>query len=155
MSGVFIMREEVQKKRMDQRYEVGNDGNIYSDGGVLEPINGVGVNIHGERKKVAYLVARAWVPNPECRPYVRHKNGDPADNRPCNLEWAEEEEVRKRGPKPKTRYCSAFTKGGDRVGVWNNPVEAALELNLDVRIVRRCLTGRQKTAGGYLWRWGA
>ena len=155
MEGVFIPRTDVQKKKLDERYEIGNDGNIYSEGGALEPIGGVGVNIHGERKKVAYLVARAWVPNPECRPYVRHKNGNVSDNRPCNLEWSEEEEVRKRGPKPKTRYCSAFRKDGERVGMWNNPSEAARDLSLDVRIVRRCLAGRQKTAGGYLWRWGA
>lgn len=154
MGGVFVPRREVQKKRLDERYEVGNDGIIYSNGGALEPIGGVGVNIHGERKKVAYLVARAWVPNPECRPYVRHKNGDPTDNRACNLEWSEKEEVRKRGPKPQTRYCMAFDKEGEKIGVFNNPTEGARELGIDPRIVRRCLAGRQKTAGGLLWRWG-
>lgn len=150
----FIPMSEVQKKRLDERYEVGNNGVIYSDGGALEPINGVGVNIHGERKKVAYLVARAWVPNPECRPYVRHKNGDQTDNRPCNLEWSEDEEVRKSGPKPQTRYCMAFNKDGEKVGIFNNPPEGAQKLGIDPRIVRRCLAGRQKTAGGYYWRWG-
>lgn len=154
MAGVFIPKKDVQRKRLDERYEVGNDGTIFSDGCALVAIGGVGVNIHGERKKIAYLVARAWVPNPECRPYVRHKNGDPTDNRACNLEWSELEEVRKRGPKPKTRYCSAYTKEGDRVGLWMNASEAAEELCLDVTTVRRALAGRQKTAGGYLWRWG-
>lgn len=155
MAGVFIPRKEVQRKRLDERYEVGNDGTIYSEGGAMVPINGVGVNIHGERKKIAYLVARAWVPNPEGRPYVIHKNGYVSDNRACNLEWSEKEEVRKRGPKPKARYCAAFTREGDRVGVWRSASEAAEELGLNAVVVRRALAGRQKTAGGYLWRWGA
>lgn len=147
-------RKEVQRKRLDDRYEVGNDGTIYSEGGAMVPINGVGVNIHGERKKIAYLVARAWVPNPECRPYVRHKNGDVSDNRACNLEWSENEEVRKRGPKPKARWVSAWNLEGDRVGMWRSASEAAEKLGLDAVVVRRALAGRQKTVGGLLWRWG-
>lgn len=146
---------EVQRKRLDERYEVGNDGTVFSGGGALVPIAGVGVNIHGERKKIAYLVARAFIPNPESRPYVRHINGDVTDNRAANLEWCEVQESRKRGPKPKVRYCSAFSKDGDRLGVWRSPIEAASALGLDVRVVMRALSGRQKTAGGYLWRWGA
>ena len=108
-----------------------------------------------ERKKIAYLVARAWIPNPECRPYVIHKNGDQTDNRAENLEWSEVEEVVKRGPKPVTRYCSAYTKDGEHMGIFRNPSEGARKLGVDVRIVRRCLGGYQKTAGGYYWRWGA
>ena len=146
---------EVQKKRLDSRYEIGSDGNVYSDGLVLEPINGIGVNIRGQRKKIAYLVARAFLPNPESRPYVRHKNGDVTDNRLENLEWSEKMEVRRRGPKPKVRYCSAYSLDGEKVGVYRNPAEGALDLGANVRSVKNCLNGRQKTAGGYLWRWGA
>ena len=152
--GIFTPPRVVRKKPIDGRYSVGDDGVIYSDGCALEPIGGVSVNIHGERRKIAYLVARAWVRNPEGRPYVVHKNGDVTDNRPDNLSWSEVEEVRKRGPKPATRYCSAYTRDGEHLGIFRNPSAGAQKLGVDVRIVRRCLGGYQKTAGGYFWRWG-
>lgn len=151
---MFSPPQVIRKKRLDDRYEVGDDGVIYSEGCALEPIAGVGVNIHGERKKIAYLVARAFIPNPESRPYVRHINGDPTDNRAANLEWCERAETRKRGPKPLTRYCSAYTKDGDKVGMYRSPSEGADSLGINVRVIRRCLAGKQRSAGGYLWRWG-
>lgn len=48
----------------------------------------------GERvvKRVHELVAQAFVPNPDNLPEVRHRNGDLADNRACNLEWCRPED---------------------------------------------------------------
>lgn len=150
---MFRPKSGVRKKRIDERYEVGDDGVVYSDGMALEPIGGVGVNLHGERRKIAYLVARAFVGNQEGRPYVVHLNGDVTDNRAENLAWSETEEVRKKGRKPLVKWCAAYKVDGEQVGLWRTPVEAALEMKLDVRLIRKCCNGAQKTAGGLLWRW--
>lgn len=41
------------------------------------------------------LVAEAFIPNPENKPIVHHKNENPRDNRICNLMWVTEEEHKK------------------------------------------------------------
>lgn len=154
-SGIFSGKRSVRKKKLWGRYEVGDDGVVYSDGMALEAIGGTGVNLGGKRVKVAYLVARAFVPNSECREYVRHKNGDIRDNRASNLEWCDEKEERRRGRKPISRWVSAWDLDGERKGVWRSPSDAAREVGVNVRAVRDACNGRQKTAGGLLWRWGA
>lgn len=151
---IFRSSKEVRRVKLDGKYSVSDDGVVWSGEFPLEAIGGVGVNLHGKRVKIAYLVARAFVPNGECRQYVRHKNGDVRDNRACNLEWCDEKEERRRGRKPVTRWCTAWDLDGEKVGVWPSPSDAARGMGVPVRSVRDACDGKQKTAGGLLWRWG-
>lgn len=49
----------------------------------------VGITRKGELKgrKVHRLVAQAFVPNPQNKPEINHKDGDKKNNLPSNLEW--------------------------------------------------------------------
>lgn len=150
--GVFGLNRE-RVKALDGKYSVSDRGVVYSDGLPLAAIDGVGVNLHGERRKIAYLVARAFVPNGEGRPYVVHKNGDVRDNRAENLEWSERKEERKRGPKPEVRYLARYSRDGERLGAYNSVVEASEMTGISAVLIRNCLNGRTRSAGGYLWGW--
>ncbi len=41
----------------------------------------------GKNHRIHRLVASAWIPNPEAKPFINHKNLDKRDNRVENLEW--------------------------------------------------------------------
>lgn len=44
--------------------------------------------VNGKTVGVARIVAKAFVPNPSGYYFVSHINGDPMDNRACNLRWS-------------------------------------------------------------------
>lgn len=148
---MFTGRRDIRRVKIDSRYSVDEDGVVWSGGLPLEPINGVGVNLHGKRVKICYLVARAFVGNPECRRYVRHRNGDRTDNRAVNLEWSDEEEKGKMGRKPAVRRIKAWKMDGDVAGMWDSVPEAREATGVSDRAIRDCLNGKQKSAGGLYW----
>lgn len=45
------------------------------------------VHIRDKAFSVHRLVGLAWIPNPENKPQINHKNGVRSDNRASNLEW--------------------------------------------------------------------
>lgn len=90
----------------DGRYEVSNTGKVrslsYGNTGKpkeLKPWNNGGydrVNLQAGGKKTNFLVHRlvatAFLPNPENKPEVNHKDGDKHNNSCDNLEWSTRKE---------------------------------------------------------------
>lgn len=89
-------------------YEVSNDGQVKSRDRVLERKGNRGwshvrgkllkpmkdwkgylfVELSGKSIKIHRLVALAFIPNPEKKPQINHKDGDKTNNNFWNLEWA-------------------------------------------------------------------
>ena len=93
------------------------------------------------------IVAMAYIPNPENLTEVDHKDNNKTNNCVNNLQWlSHKDNSRKSNNKPILQY----DLDGNFVKEW----ESATDVGKEVRInIVMCLTGKNKTALGYIWKY--
>ena len=111
------------------------------------------------------LVAEAFIPNIEDLPIVDHKNGNKQDNRLENLRWFTIHQNNSTEIARKRKSVSAFKRkdnkkkiiqysiNGDLIADYDSTMEAERNTNVNHSSIIRCCKGKQKEAGGYIWKY--
>ena len=127
------------------------------------------LSLLGKSKKfyIHRLVAQAFIPNYENKPFVDHINTIRTDNKVENLRWTTRIE-NNNNPITKSKYVNTITgrngkqhnssksilqfdKNMNFIKKWDNARIANRELNIAYQSISKCCKGKLKTSGGYLW----
>lgn len=109
--------------------------------------------------RVHRLVATAFIPNSENKPYVNHLNGIRSDNRVENLEWATPSENTQHAVdtglfKPtREKQVIQYSLNGDKIAIYRSISEAARKTNSSVEKIVNCCQLVRKTHNEFQWRY--
>lgn len=129
----------------------------------------LGVNINGKVRTIHRIVAQAFIPNPDNKPHVNHKDGNKHNNHADNLEWCTRSENQLHayrvlgvknvksnlgnfyGSSFNARRVRQLAKDRQLIREFDCVRRAKNELGISETSISNCLSGRSKTAGGFIW----
>ena len=117
------------------------------------------INKKAKRMRVHRLVAEAFIPNPDNKPYVNHKDGIRSNNKIDNLEWTTPSENTQHAvdtglflptrEKPVIQY----SLNGEKLNEFKSTMEAGRLTNSIPEKIVLCCQLKRKTHNNYQWRY--
>lgn len=165
-------------KDFEKLYKISSFGNVFSikkhknikpetsNNGYLR----IGLHKAGKvyMKSIHRLVAETFIPNPENKPQINHKNGNKIDNCIENLEWVTPSEnvshrfsvlghksvnYRKFGSKNHSSKKVAQIEKDNIIAEYGSVREASRLTGILPSTIHRCIIGKYTHAGNYQWKY--
>jgi len=118
-------------------------------------------NKKSSTKYVHRLLAQTFIPNPENKRCVNHKDGNKKYNRLFNLEWVTHQEnsdhaITNGLYNPKLndggkKKIIQYSLGGHFIKEWQSLTNASKSLNIRISNICQVARGHHHAAGGYKW----
>lgn len=152
------------------KYEVSEVGRMRSLIGakpkIMGQTNGLGYQMVSLNKRptgVHRLVAQAFIPNLENKPFVNHINGDRRDNVVSNLEWVTPQEnithavetgLSKKNVIDVRKKVAQYDMDGNFIAEYKSICEAAKSFNAlnQTSNLRKACRGQRSHFQGYIWK---
>lgn len=167
-----------------ENYQISNTGLVKKENLILKPFDNNGyeriqlINNNIKSKKLIHrLVAEHFIPNPNNKPQVNHKDTNKKNNNDWNLEWVTNQENvqhailnipnRKKQLKDdmsligkqygkqnginSSKPINQYSLNGILIKTFSSAREASRELNISYKCISKCCKGNLKTYKGFIW----
>ena len=109
----------------------------------------------GKRRKLHRILAECFIDNPHNKPQVNHKDGNKHNNNLNNLEWVTSSENQRHrfNNNNYQKTIVQIDKNGNIVKEWSSQLEVEHKLKIHASAICNVLSGKRKTAGGFIWKY--